>query len=53
MILDEGLGLSAVIGTVLVIVAVFATVRSEASPSPVSEELVADSGGSAGRPGAA
>ncbi len=43
VVLDEGLGVSALIGTVLVIVAVFATVRSEASPSPVSEELVADS----------
>jgi drug/metabolite transporter (DMT)-like permease len=39
--LDEGLGASAVIGTALVIAAVFATVRSESSPSPVTEELVA------------
>ncbi len=42
VILDEGLGVSALIGTVLVIAAVFATVRSDASPAPVSEELVAD-----------
>jgi drug/metabolite transporter (DMT)-like permease len=42
VILDESLGLSAVIGAALVIAAVFATVRSESSPSPVSEELVPD-----------
>jgi len=29
-----------VIGSALVIAAVFATVRSESSPAPVSEELV-------------
>jgi drug/metabolite transporter (DMT)-like permease len=40
--LGEGLGVSAVIGTVLVIAAVFATVRTESSPSPVTEELVAE-----------
>ena len=39
--LDESLGVSAVIGSALVIAAVFATVRSESSPAPVSEELVA------------
>jgi drug/metabolite transporter (DMT)-like permease len=42
VILDESLGLSAVIGAALVIAAVFATVRSESSPSPVAEELVPD-----------
>ena len=42
VILDESLGLSAVIGAALVIAAVFATVRSESSPSPISEELVPD-----------
>jgi drug/metabolite transporter (DMT)-like permease len=42
VILDEGLGASAVVGAVLVIAAVFATVRSESSPSPVCQELVAD-----------
>ena len=41
VILDESLGVSAVIGSALVIAAVFATVRSESSPAPVSEELVA------------
>jgi len=40
VILDESLGLSAVIGAALVIAAVFATVRSESSPSPICEELV-------------
>lgn len=40
IILDESLGLSAVIGTVLVIAAVFATVRSDAKPAPCPEELV-------------
>jgi len=40
--LDETLGLSAVIGAALVIAAVFATVRSESSPVPVTEELVRD-----------
>jgi drug/metabolite transporter (DMT)-like permease len=42
VILDESLGLSAVIGTALVIAAVFATVRSESSPAPIPEELVAE-----------
>jgi drug/metabolite transporter (DMT)-like permease len=42
LVLDEGLGTSALIGVVLVIAAVFATVRSDASPSPVPEELVPD-----------
>ncbi len=42
--LDEGLGVSALIGTALVIAAVFATVRTESSPSPVTEELVAEPG---------
>ena len=36
VILDESLRASALIGAALVIAAVFATVRSEASPSPVS-----------------
>jgi drug/metabolite transporter (DMT)-like permease len=40
LILDESLGVTAVIGSALVIAAVFATVRSESSPAPVSEELV-------------
>lgn len=42
VILDESLRASALIGTALVIAAVFATVRSEASPAPCSEELVPD-----------
>jgi drug/metabolite transporter (DMT)-like permease len=42
VILDESLRASALIGAALVIAAVFATVRSEASPSPVAEELVPD-----------
>ena len=42
VILDESLGVSAVIGAVLVIAAVFTTVRSETKPAPVAEELVAD-----------
>jgi drug/metabolite transporter (DMT)-like permease len=42
IILDESLGLSAVIGAALVIAAVFATVRSDARPAPCPEELVAD-----------
>jgi drug/metabolite transporter (DMT)-like permease len=42
IILDESLGVSALIGAALVIAAVFATVRSEASPSPISEEVVPD-----------
>lgn len=42
VILDESLGVSAVVGTALVIVAVFATVRSDASPAPMPEELVPD-----------
>jgi drug/metabolite transporter (DMT)-like permease len=42
VILGESLGASALIGAALVIAAVFATVRSDASPSPVSEELVPD-----------
>ena len=42
IILDEGLGASALIGAALVIAAVFATVRSEAKPAAVAEELVAD-----------
>ena len=42
VILDESLGISSLIGAALVIAAVFATVRSESSPSPVSEELVPD-----------
>jgi drug/metabolite transporter (DMT)-like permease len=40
VILDESLGVSALIGATLVIAAVFATVRSDASPAPCSEELV-------------
>jgi len=40
VILDESLGASALIGAALVIAAVFATVRSDSSPSPVCEELV-------------
>ena len=42
IVLDESLGVSAVIGAALVIAAVFATVRSDAKPATVSEELVAD-----------
>ena len=42
IILDESLGVSALIGAALVIAAVFATVRSDASPAPVSEEFVPD-----------
>ena len=42
VVLDESLGLSAVIGTALVIAAVFATVRSESSPAPIPEELVSE-----------
>ncbi len=42
VVLDESLGISALIGAALVIAAVFATVRSESSPSPVCEEVVAD-----------
>jgi drug/metabolite transporter (DMT)-like permease len=42
VILGESLGVSSVIGATLVIAAVFATVRSESSPSPISEELVPD-----------
>lgn len=42
VILDESLDTSALIGAALVIAAVFATVRSESSPAPVSEELVPD-----------
>jgi drug/metabolite transporter (DMT)-like permease len=41
VILDEPLGASALIGAALVIAAVFATVRSEASPSP-TQAAVAD-----------
>jgi drug/metabolite transporter (DMT)-like permease len=44
IILDESLGLSALIGAALVIAAVFATVRSDSSPPPVAEELVPDEG---------
>jgi drug/metabolite transporter (DMT)-like permease len=40
VILDEGLGVWALVGAALVIAAVFATVRSEASPAPCPEELV-------------
>jgi drug/metabolite transporter (DMT)-like permease len=40
--LDEPLGIRALLGAALVIAAVFATVRSESSPSPVAEELVPD-----------
>jgi drug/metabolite transporter (DMT)-like permease len=40
MILGESLGVSALIGATLVIAAVFATVRNDASPAPCSEELV-------------
>ena len=40
LLLDESLGVSAVIGAALVIVAVFATVRSDASPVPVAGGLV-------------
>ena len=36
VVLDESLGISALIGAALVIAAVFATVRSEASPAPVA-----------------
>ncbi|HET6175159.1 MAG TPA: EamA family transporter [Gaiellales bacterium] len=42
VILGESLGASALIGSALVIAAVFATVRSDSSPSPISEELVAE-----------
>jgi len=42
VLLGESLDASSIVGAVLVIAAVFATVRSEASPSPVPEELVAD-----------
>jgi len=42
VLLDESLGLAQLIGAALVIAAVFATVRSEASPSPIAEELVAE-----------
>jgi drug/metabolite transporter (DMT)-like permease len=42
LILDESLGASALIGAALVIAAVFATVRSDASPAPCPEELVTD-----------
>jgi drug/metabolite transporter (DMT)-like permease len=42
VILDESLRASALIGAALVIGAVFATVRSEASPAPCPEELVPD-----------
>jgi drug/metabolite transporter (DMT)-like permease len=42
VLLDERLGLAQLIGAALVIAAVFATVRSEASPSPIAEELVAE-----------
>jgi drug/metabolite transporter (DMT)-like permease len=42
VILDESLGVSAVIGAALVIAAVFATVRSDTKPAEVTEELVAD-----------
>jgi drug/metabolite transporter (DMT)-like permease len=40
VLLGESLDASSIIGAALVIAAVFATVRSEASPAPVSEELV-------------
>jgi drug/metabolite transporter (DMT)-like permease len=42
VLLDESLGVSKLIGAALVIAAVFATVRSDASPSPIAEELVAE-----------
>jgi drug/metabolite transporter (DMT)-like permease len=42
IVLDESLGVSAVIGAALVIAAVFATVRSDAKRATVAEELVAD-----------
>jgi drug/metabolite transporter (DMT)-like permease len=42
VILGESLGASAIIGTALVIAAVFATVRSDASPPATAEELVVD-----------
>jgi drug/metabolite transporter (DMT)-like permease len=41
VLLGESLDASSIVGAVLVIAAVFATVRSEASPAPVGEELVA------------
>jgi drug/metabolite transporter (DMT)-like permease len=40
VLLDESLGISKLIGAALVIAAVFATVRSDASPAPIAEELV-------------
>jgi drug/metabolite transporter (DMT)-like permease len=42
VLLGESLDASSIVGAVLVIAAVFATVRSDASPAPVSEELVAE-----------
>ena len=41
--LDESLGASSLIGAALVIAAVFATVRSDASPAPVDEGAAAAS----------
>ena len=38
----EPRGISKLIGAALVIAAVFATVRSDASPAPIAEELVAE-----------
>jgi drug/metabolite transporter (DMT)-like permease len=40
IILGESLGVSTLIGATLVIAAVFATVRSDATPAPCTEELV-------------
>ena len=40
VLLDESLGISKLIGAALVIAAVFATVRRDASPAPIAEELV-------------
>lgn len=42
VLLGESLSLASFIGAALVIAAVFATVRSEASPTPVAEELVVE-----------
>ena len=41
LLLGESLDASSIVGAVLVIAAVFATVRSDASPSPVTDELAA------------
>jgi drug/metabolite transporter (DMT)-like permease len=40
VLLGESLDASSIIGAALVIAAVFATVRSDASPAPIAEEVV-------------